>query len=34
MKKILSNKTLIKEAAFWTKMGKAINKKPVKVCHK
>ena len=34
MKKILSKKNLIKEAAFWTKMGKAVKKNPGRICHK
>jgi hypothetical protein len=34
MKKILSKETLVKEAAFWKKMGKAIKKNSGKLCHK
>ena len=34
MKKDLRKEVLAKEAAFWTKMGKAVTKNPGKVCHK
>lgn len=34
MKKNLSKEVLTKEAAFWTKMGKAVKENPGKVCHK
>jgi hypothetical protein len=34
MKKILSKKTLVKEATFWTKMGKAVKENPGILCHK
>lgn len=34
MKKILSKETLVKEAAFWTKTGKAVKENPARLCHK
>lgn len=34
MKKILSKKVLSKEAAFWSKLGKATKENPGKLCHK
>jgi hypothetical protein len=34
MKKSLSKKALAKEEAFWTRMKKALNENPGKVCHK
>ncbi len=34
MKKILSKEVLAKEAAFWTKQGKAVKDSPGRLCHK
>jgi len=34
MKKNLSKETLVKEAAFWKKMGKAVKENPGTLCHK
>jgi hypothetical protein len=34
MKKTVSNKALVKEAAFWTAVTKAAKENPGKVCHK
>ncbi len=34
MKKTLSSKALVKEAAFWTTVAKAAKENPGKVCHK
>jgi len=34
MKKLLSNKTLLKEASFWDGLKRAIKEHPGKACHK
>jgi len=34
MKKTVSRKALVKEAAFWDKMKMALRENPVTVCHK
>jgi len=34
MKKTLSKKALVKEAAFWSDFGKAVKENPGKICHK
>jgi hypothetical protein len=34
MKKTLSKNTLVKEATFWTKMGKAVKEYPGRLCRK
>jgi hypothetical protein len=34
MKKTLSKKALVKEAAFWTEIKKVERESPGKVCHK
>lgn len=34
MRKTLSKKDLLKEAAFWTGMKKVLKENPGKVCHK
>jgi hypothetical protein len=34
MKKTVSSKTLVKEAAFWTTFRKAAVENPGKICHK
>jgi hypothetical protein len=34
MKKTLSKEALVKEAAFWTGLQKAVRENPGKLCHK
>jgi hypothetical protein len=34
MKKAISEKALVQEAAFWEKLKKATKENPGKVCHK
>jgi len=34
MKKTLSKKALVKEAAFWNEIKKVVRENPGKVCHK
>ncbi len=34
MKKTLSKEALVKEAAFWSELKKAVKENPGKVCHK
>jgi len=34
MKKNLSKEALVKEAAFWVKLGKAAKENPGRLCHK
>lgn len=34
MKKTMSKKSLVKEAAFWADLSKAVKENPGKVCHK
>ncbi len=34
MKKTVSKKALVKEAAFWSDFSRAVKENPGKVCHK
>ncbi len=34
MKKAVSEKVLVKEAAFWSRFKKAVKENPGKICHK
>jgi hypothetical protein len=34
MKKTVSKKALVKEAAFWSDFRKAVKENPGKICHK
>jgi hypothetical protein len=34
MKKTLSKKALVKEAAFWKRFSEAVKENPGKICHK